>query len=204
VVVVGVLVGGYFAWQQRAQGRADAALASAILIDDARVGPPAAPGSQEPAGMSFATAKEKLEASQARFKAVADEFPSTDAGLFARYREAGAWMALGNAANASAAYQQVIDHAGSKVYGQMAKLGLAEAQVSAGQIDPAINTFKEMAQLKDGPLPVDGILIRLAQVYKGAGKTTDAEQTLNRILTEFPDSSFSADARRELDLLKKS
>ena len=72
-------------------------------------------------------------------------------------------MALGNPKQAAAAYQQVIDRAGERLYGQMARLGLAEAQARAGQYDQAINTFKELAQRKDGPLPVDGILMQLGR-----------------------------------------
>jgi outer membrane protein assembly factor BamD (BamD/ComL family) len=86
----------------------------------------------------------------------------------------------------------------------MARLGLAEAQARAGQYDQAISAFKELTQLKDGPLPIDGILMRLGQAYLDAGKRADALQTFNRLVEEYPDSPFSADAKRELDNLKKT
>src|SRR5204862_5320697 len=127
-----------------------------------------------------------------------------DAGIFARYQEAATFMALGNAAQAAATYQQVIDRAGDRIYGQMARLGLAEAQARSGQYDQAINTFKELAQRKDGPLPVDGILMQLGLAYRDSGKKADAQQTFNRIVAEYPDSAFSMDAKKELDNLKKT
>ena len=37
-----------------------------------------------------------------------------------------------------------------------------------------------------------------------AGRADDAQQTFNRVVAEFPDSAFSADAKRELDALKKA
>jgi TolA-binding protein len=86
----------------------------------------------------------------------------------------------------------------------MARLGLAEAQAQTGQYEQAINTFKELTQRKDGEVPVDGVLMRLGRVYVDAGKKSDAEQTFNRLVEEFPDSPFSGDARRELDQLKKT
>ena len=46
--------------------------------------------------------------------------------------------------------------------------------------------------------------MQLARTYLDAGKRTEAQQTFNRIVEEFPESPFSADARRELDNLKKS
>jgi TolA-binding protein len=203
VILVSIAVIGYSAWQSRVEGRAGALLADAIIVSDARVGPPPAPGTPA-TGPSFPTDREKYEATAAKFKAVADQYPSSDSGLFARYREGATQMALGNAKEAAAAYQQVIDRAGTKLYGQMARLGLAEAQAREGQYDSAINTYRGLADNKDGPLPVDGILMQLGRTYLEAGKATEAQQTFNRVVEEFPESPFSGDARRELDSLKKS
>jgi outer membrane protein assembly factor BamD (BamD/ComL family) len=86
----------------------------------------------------------------------------------------------------------------------MARLGLAEAYARSGQFEQAITAFKELAQRKDGQLPVDGILMQLGRTYRDAGKVADAQQTFNRIIEEFPDSPFNADAKRELEALKKS
>ena len=203
IIVVSIAVIGYFAWRSRVEGRAGALLADAIVVSEARVGPPPAPGAPA-TGLSFPTEREKLEAAAAKFKAVADQYPSSDAGLFARYREAATLMAIGNAKEAAAAYQRVIDQAGSGLYGQMAQLGLAEAQARDGQYDTAINTYKGLAENRDGSLPVDGILMQLGRTYLDAGKTTEAHQTFNRVVEEFPESPFSGDARRELESLKKS
>ena len=203
IIVVSIAVIGYFAWRSRVEGRAGALLADAIVVSEARVGPPPAPGAPA-TSLSFPTEREKLEAAAAKFKSVADQYPSSDAGLFARYREAATLMAIGNAKEAAAAYQRVIDQGGSGLYGQMAQLGLAEAQARDGQYDTAINTYKGLAENRDGPLPVDGILMQLGRTYLDAGKTTEAQQTFNRVVEEFPESPFSGDARRELESLKKS
>ena len=187
------------------QARAHALLASAVAVQETRVGPPAAPGlSGGTPSPSFATERDRSLAALAKFKAAADAYPTTDAGIFARYMEATTSMALGNAADAAREYQQVIDRAGSGIYGQMARLGLAEAQARAGQYDQAINAFKDLAQRKDGPLPIDGILMQLGRTYRDAGKRDDAQQTFNRLVEEYPQSPFAGDAKRELDSLKKA
>jgi TolA-binding protein len=113
-------------------------------------------------------------------------------------------MTLGDPGGAAGAYQQVIDQAGDRIYGQMARLGLAEAQAASGQYDQAIKTFQDLSQRKDGPLPVDGVLMQLGRTYLDAGKRTEAQQTFNRLVEEFPESPFSADARRQLDDMKKT
>jgi len=204
IAVIAAAAIGYFWWTGRVSARAHTLLADALTVDEARIGPPPAAGSPAPAGLSFETARAKNQAALTKFKIVADEYPSTDAGIFARYRQAATYMALGEPASAATTYQQVIDKAGSSLYGQIARLGLAEAQAQTGQYEQAISTFKDLAQRKDGEVPVDGVLMRLGRVYVDAGKKSDAEQTFNRLVEEFPDSPFSADARRELDQLKKT
>jgi outer membrane protein assembly factor BamD (BamD/ComL family) len=61
-----------------------------------------------------------------------------------------------------------------------------------------------LSQRKDGPLPVDGILMQLGKTYLEAGKRADAQQTFNRIVDEYPESPFSTDAKREIETLKKT
>lgn len=203
VAVIGAAAIGYFAWRGSVQGRAYSLLADAAAVAEARVGPPPAPGTPS-TGLSFVTEREKHQAALTKFKVVADQYPSTDAGLFARYREATTRMALGNPSEAMTVYQQVIDRAGNGIYGQMARLGQAQAQTRAGQFDSAITTYKDLSQRSDGPLPIDGILMQLGRTYLEAGKPADAQQTFNRLVEEFPESPFSGDAKRELDSLKKT
>ena len=203
VVVVGALALGYFGWRGHVQTKAHALLADAMAVQDARVGPPPAPGTPA-GGLYFPTERERSQAALTKFKIAADAYPSTDAGIYARYQEGATSLALGSTPGAIAAYEQVIKEAGDGFYGQMARLGLAEAQARAGQYDTAINTFKELAQRKDGPLPVDGILMQLGRTYLDAGKRADAQQTFNKLVAEYPESPFTGDARKEIETLKKT
>ena len=201
LAAIAVVVGGIYAWRQHVQDGAHAMLADAMVVQDARVGPPNAATGQS--GLTFATEQEHTQAAIAKFKAAADAYPSTDAGLFARYQEGALQVSTGDTANAIKSYQAVIDHGGDGLYGQMARLGLAEAYARGGQYEQAITAYKELAQRKDTQLPVDGILIELGRTYRDAGKVADAQQTFDRIVNEFPESPFNADAKKELDALKK-
>ena len=203
VVVIAAAAIGYFAWRESVQSKAQSLLAQALVVQDARIGPPPAPGQPEQ-GLRFATERERAQASLTKLKIAADAYPSTDAGVYARYQLGATYMVLDDPSGAIAAYQQVIDRAGSRIYGQMARLGLAEAQMRAGQPDQAIRTYQDLAQRKDGPLPVDGILMQLGRAYRDAGKRAEAQQTFNRLVQEFPESPFNSDAKRELDTLKKT
>jgi len=201
--VIGVVALAYLGWREHVQSKAHALLAEAMSVQDARVGPPPAPGTPA-GGLYFPTERERAQAALTKFKIAADAYPSTDAGIFARYQQAATSLSLGDVSGAAGAYHLVIDKVGDGFYGQMAKLGLAEANVRAGKFDDAINTFEELARRKEGPLPIDGILMQLGRTYLEAGKRADAQQTFNRLVEEYPNSPFSGDARKELDTLKKS
>ena len=200
VVGVAVIAIGYFAWHERVQTRARTLLAEALTVQVAKLDVPGTP----PTPGGYPNQHARLLAAVTKFKAAADAYPSTDAGVFARYQEGVNRLALGNAVEAAAAYQQVIERSGNGIYGQMARLGLAEAQAQAGKYDDAINTFKELAQRKDGPLPIDGVLMQLGRTYRDAGKRADAQQIFNRLVQEYPESPFMAEAKRELDTLNKT
>jgi tetratricopeptide (TPR) repeat protein len=202
VLVVGAAALGYWLWHQREQQAAQKLLADAMVVAEARIGPPAA--ATGGTGLTFPTERERDQAALTKFKAAADAYPTSDAGLFARYQEASTQVVLGNPAEAAKAYQVVIDRAGNRLIGQTARLGLAAAHARGGQFDQAITTYKELAQRKDGGLPIDGILMELGRVYRDAGRPGEAQQTFNRLIEEFPDSPFNADAKRELDALKKT
>jgi len=203
VVVVAALVLGYFGWRERVNAKAHTLLADAVAVQDARIGPPPAPGTPEQ-GLRFPTERERAQAALTKLKAAADAYPSTKAGIYARYQEGATWMQLGNPTQAAAAYQLVIDKDGNGIYGQAARLGLAEAQAHAGQYDQAIKAFQDLSQRKDGPMPVDAILMQLGRTYLDAGKRQEAQQTFNRLVEEYPESPFTGDARKELENLKKT
>jgi TolA-binding protein len=205
VIVVGALGLGYYAWHQHVESRAHEMLAQAITVQDARVAPAVAPGGTAVvAPGSYPSEQARAEAALVKLKATADAYPTSDAGIFARYQEATTLMALGRSNEAISRYQEVIKRGGDGIFGQTARLGLADAQARAGQYEQAINTFKELAQRKDGPLPIDGILMHLGRTYLDAGKRAEAQQTFNRLVEEFPTSPYTAEARQQLDTLKKT
>ena len=104
---------------------------------------------------------------------------------------------------AATAYATVRDQAGaSTLLGRMASLGLASMQVRQKQFDPAIKLLQDLSQRRDGPLPVDAVLVQLADAYQQAGRAAEASQTLQRVIDEFPQSPYAADARQRVETLQ--
>jgi TolA-binding protein len=203
VVILVAAIAGYLLWRSRIEARAGAALAEAVAVSEAPIAPPAAPAqpgtpAPTPPPGSYPTEKARLEAALPKFLEVASEYPSTDAGLAARYHAASALAALGKSQEAQTRYQEVIDRDRAGIYGQMARLGLADLQVAAGQYDRAITLYKELTADRDTRLPVDGVLMQLGRAYARAGKPSDARLTFRRVVDEFPESLYAAAAKQEL------
>ena len=206
IAVVAVVALVYFGWRAHVDAKSQGLLADALALQDARV---LAPGgtSNAPAASTagtFPSAQARDEAALVKFKTAADAYPTTDAGLFARYQQAAILNTLNRPGEAIVAYEELIRRGGDGIYGQMGRLGLAEAQIRAGQYGPAIDALKQLSLRKDGPLPVDGILVQLGRAYLDAGKRTEAQQVFNQLVEEYPESPYSAEARRQLDELKKT
>src|SRR5256885_15771769 len=85
-VVVAAVALGFFAWRERVQSKATGLLAEAMAVQDARVGPPPAPGSPA-GGLYFPTERERAQAALTKFKIPAAADPSTQARIFARYQQ---------------------------------------------------------------------------------------------------------------------
>ena len=209
VVVFALGIVGIGIWRERSHGAAERALAEAMVALNAPVVPAGVEGAEGvPAAAqlgatgTFATEEAKLNDALPKLKAAADAYPGTQAGIQARYHMAGALAAIGRHEEAITTFDEVINRAGENtLYGRMARLGKADAQERAGQLDAAIETWKTLAEEGD-ELPVDAILMQLARAYVQKGNTEEARKALTQIVDNHPDSVYLPEAREELETLK--
>jgi TolA-binding protein len=208
VLVALALAGSYAWWQQRRNDKVTSLLAQALAVEEAPVVAPAAPAPGSPMPVqqagTYPTEQAKLEAALPRLQEAADKYPGTDAGITARYHLAAVLAQLGRYAEAEQRYTEVIDKAGGKVYGHTARLGLADTLVAEGKYDAAIKIYQELSTDKSSQLPIDGVLMQLGRACMKAGKKTEAAHAFTRVVEEFPQSVYAADARRQMEEAKKS
>ena len=210
VLVMLVAVVAITMWRQRSATRGEEALAQAMVALNAQVVPTGVEGAeglpaaaQVGATGTFATEEAKLNAALPKLKTAADAYPDTNAGIQARYHMAGALAALGRHEEAIASFDDVAKRAGNdSLYGRMARLGKADAQARAGQLDAAIASWKAMATEEADELPADAILMDLARAYVQKGDTAEARKTFTEIVDKHPQSPYTAEARAELENLK--
>jgi tetratricopeptide (TPR) repeat protein len=210
VVVALVAIAGLSIWRERNASRGAEALAQAMVALNAPVVPAGVTGeeglpaaAQLGAAGTFATEEAKLNAAMPKLQTAADAYPDTYAGIQARYHLAGALAALSRHDEAIAAFDEVTSRAGSdSLYGRMARLGKADAQARAGQLDAAIASWKAMATEEADELPADAILMDLARAYVRKGDTEEARKAFTEIVDKHPASPYIAEARAELENLK--
>jgi hypothetical protein len=206
VLAVLVAVGGFLTWQRTKDSAVSGLLADAMVVYEAPVQAPAPPGMEGGTGVpaqapgTYPTEKAKLEAALPKFIAAADSSPSSTPGRLARLNAASILVALGRFDEAKTHYEQLAS--GTDIVAKGAALGKAQAQIRAGQFDPAIEGLKALSTQTATGMPVEGVLMELARAYRGAGKVDDARKTLNEIVEKHAESPFAAEARAELDKIK--
>jgi len=174
-VAVVLLIVGYVWYSRHAHGQREEALARAIQVQEAPVGQPT-PGQN----LNFPTQDAKDQVSIKTFEELKAKYPGSDEGEIAEYYLGCIKADQGKLAEAEKSFKEVVDR-GSKDYGSLAKLSLAQIYFADGRADQG------EALLRD--------LMAHPTVYVSAQQATI---TLARnIMSKKP-----ADARKLLDPLR--
>jgi TolA-binding protein len=200
VIVVAAVLGGWMYWRTHRANEAGALLGIAMATAQAPITPaPSLPGATQTPG-TFPTEQARADATIKLLTQAADSYPTTSEGIAARYQLGSELLSVGRLDDAQAAFQKVVA-SGSGVYVPLARLGQAQALMAAGKTDDAITIYTELAAARDSALPVDGLLMELARASQKAGKPQDARAAFKRVVDEFPESTYAADARQQLAAL---
>jgi len=207
VLLVVAAIAGFAWWKTSRDTKANAAFATALATYEMPVVPPEPPkpGSPPPIPRpgTFQSERDKLEASLPKFLEAANAYPNAGPGIAARFHAAGILAELGRHPEAEQRFKEVVDKAGGAIYGTTARLGMAEAQVEQGKYDSAIAIYSELSRDANSKLPLDSVLMHLGLAYARAGKKEEAVRSFTRVVEEFPQSAYAADARREMEETKK-
>lgn len=208
LVALLLAIGGYVTWQRNKDNAVSALLADAMVIYESPVQAPVAP-TETGSGVAgvptqmpgtYPSEKAKLEAALDKFQAAANASPTSTPGRLAKLNAAQVLVGLGRFEEARAQYEQLAS--GTDIVARGAALGRAQAQIRAGQFDPAIESLKALSTNTTSGLPVDGVLLELAHAYRVAGKVEDARKTFTEIVEKHAESPLAGEARSQLEKLK--
>lgn len=202
LVVACALAGGLVYLQDRRTREAERALAEAFEIYHAPVQAELPPGSAKPAGTAYATPAEKLVKAAAAFDGIERRFGARPAGVTAAYYAALCRAELGSTAEAEKALAALgAQRDSDRLEPALARLALADLYRRSGQVDRAIDAYRQAAEDVSLPLPRDHALMSLAGVLEEAGRFAEARAAYQRLAAEFPASVYAADARTRAEYL---
>ena len=192
-VGVAVLVGGFFlyrAWLDRSAGQS---LSEALAILDTPL------ASDQAAGK---TAKTYPTAAQRWTDAVKPLQKAAEHGSTGSGRAAQVILAAGGADKPG----QPVDvfekaaRQGRSESAAAAEIDAAKMLASQGKTTEAIDRLKRAIESPKSVAPRDALLFALAEIYEQSGSPADARATYQRLITDFPNSPYRADARQKVPL----
>ncbi|HEY5999970.1 MAG TPA: tetratricopeptide repeat protein [bacterium] len=135
------------------------------------------------------------------FGQLAKKYDSAPAGQVARYLEAGALGAGGDADKARQAYEQVRGKSAKGDLGSLAGVALAYLELSQGRDDAALTAFQALLEDKESVLPRAQIMMEIAGIEEKRGKSAAALEAYRDVLAKYPDGSWAADAKTRVQAL---
>jgi tetratricopeptide (TPR) repeat protein len=152
---------------------------------------------------SFASAEERYKKALAEFSKIADDSPGSNIGQFARYYVALSQYKLGRVSESKKTLQALLQDADQPIVKTLAANYLAELSEAEKNNQQAVEYLNKALQDSTPGFPKSALLLELGQDYEAMGKTQEAAKQYKRIVTEFPDSPESQQAKTRLDALPK-
>jgi len=188
-VAVVVLVGGIWAYRSHQATVRTEALAKALQIDDASIGPP------QPPHLSFPTVGDRDKARLAAFSDVAAKYPGTQEGAIAKLAVASAQSDGGQIDDAVKTFQSIADSSPAP-YDSVGKLSLAQIYTSQGKTDEAEKLLRQLVDKPSVFVSKEQATLALAQAI-AKKNPTEARKLLTE-LSASPRSVVSRAAVAEL------
>lgn len=196
VVGVALVAAGIFYWLGSRKDGANDLLAKALRADGgAVVATGANPG--DPVKPTFASEEARRARSKELFGELDAKYGGTATGRVAKLYLAQIAVAENDKERAKQLWKAFLDAEPAGALAAAARVNLYKLDREQGRGAELVEALKKMLEQDDKPLPSDVILYQLALTYDALAKTDDARATWRRIVDEYPQSPYIADAQRE-------
>jgi predicted negative regulator of RcsB-dependent stress response len=198
-LVVAVAAGASWYYLSQQDQKASLDLGQAVRTLDTPVRPPNMPA--QPDAPSFASSSERATAAHKQFQAIADKYPHTHSGEFARYFLGLTSANLGDNTSAERELQKVIS-SGDNDLAALAKMALASVYRNTGRNKQAEELYKQLAAKPTSTVGKVTAQIELAAAYKADNQPLEAKRIYETIQKENPASEAAQLASAKLQELK--
>lgn len=190
--VLVLLVAGFFAVRAYRENQAGKELSAGLAaLDTPIAGQPAAAGGP-PAPKTYPSAAERDKAAETHLRKAAG------IGGTAPGRAAAMILAARSTAPDAAATLERLAREGKAEVAASAELDAARLLAAQGKKTEAIERLKRAIESPASAAPKDALLFALGQIYEESGSPTDARATYQRLISDYPNSPYRADARQKI------
>ncbi len=191
-VGLAVLIGAFIAFRAHREAQAADHLSRALTALSA---PLAGDPSAGTVAKTYATAAERSAEANRELAAAAD-FGATKSG-----REAAVVLAAQGASKDTGAFDRFA-RSGKNAITAAAEIDSYRAMSDSGKTTEAIAAVKRAIETSSTAVPKDALLAELGALYERSGAPADARATYQRLVSEYPDSSYTADAQGRIGQLQ--
>ncbi len=200
VVVLGVLIGGWFYFNHRDE-LASAELSKAVRTYNTPIRPAGSP--EQPEFPTFASAAERATKAHTQFEAIATQYAHTKSADFARYFSGLTSIDMGDNAAAERSLKQTAD-ASSNDLSALAKMALAALYRNTNRDQQAIEIYKQLSDKPSLTVSKQAAQMELAALYASKQQGAEARKIYEQLQKDNPNTEFAAMASAKLqELIKK-
>jgi predicted negative regulator of RcsB-dependent stress response len=199
LLLIALAVGFYY-YHRGQQEKANVALADAMKVYHA---PVTATGAKpdDPDEPSFPTDAARRARAKDLLTKVHRDYGSTDAGDVAGLYLAQIAADEGHLDEARKLWSDYADGHKGTMLGTEARLNLLNLDRKQGKGEAVVKELRSMLEKGDAPLPQDLILRELGATLEDLHRPQEAIQSYQRILDEFPTSTFRGEAQQKISAL---
>jgi len=190
-----------FAWsfyEKRQRQAAQNLLGQAMEKFNAPVAAPAEPNLPKPS-YNFATETQKYTESLKDFESIISKYGNTPAADMARYMAGISCFYLKDNAKAEQYLKQSSRISDRNILYYQTRLALADLYSKTNRYDDAVAVLNEALKQSKPQVPVEYLLMQLADTYDKAGKKEKARDTYQKIANEYKESPISFEAQQKLN-----
>jgi hypothetical protein len=157
-------------------------------------------GSAAPANakLKFGTDTERLDAAEKAFKAVSSSYWLTTQARYAKLYLAHIAADRGDTAGAVRLLGELASKKTANPLVRLATLDLIRLRVAKGEGQQLIGDLEAMISGKDPRLPRDVAMFEMARMWEKEGKPEEAAKLFRKLIEDFPESPYRADAQQRL------
>jgi predicted negative regulator of RcsB-dependent stress response len=198
VAVIAAVLGTWYYFQKQDE-KASVDFTNAVQTLNEPIRPAGMP--PQPDYPSFGSSNERATAAHKQFQAIADKYPHTHAGDFARYFVGVTSSQLGDYAAAERELKPVTEFHNGEL-SALAKMALASVYRSQNRNKDAEDLYNNLIQHPTSTVAKSSAQIQLAETYAADGKLSEAKIIYGQIKKDAPQTEAGQMASAKLDQMK--